>query len=155
MKRIHQMAGSEEPDQGKMQFARAIFAGRETGEERDLEIEITSIIHEVGVPAHIKGYQYLRDAIVMVVEDMDLLGAVTKELYPAIAKQNKTTPSRVERAIRHAIDVWKPSTTFSAIRFSTTRASRLIRSSLPSSLTSCGWSERSARTSIYESLQVF
>ena len=90
MKRIHQMAGSEEPDQGKMQFARAIFAGRETGEERDLEI---------------KGYQYLRDAIVMVVEDMDLLGAVTKELYPAIAKQNKTTPSRVERAIRHAIEV--------------------------------------------------
>ena len=105
MKRIHQMAGSEEPDQGKMQFSRAIFAGRETGEERDLEIEITSIIHEVGVPAHIKGYQYLRDAIVMVVEDMDLLGAVTKELYPAIAKQNKTTPSRVERAIRHAIEV--------------------------------------------------
>ena len=105
MKRIHQMAGSEDPDQGKMQFARAIFAGRETGEERDLEIEITSIIHEVGVPAHIKGYQYLRDAIVMVVEDMDLLGAVTKELYPAIAKQNKTTPSRVERAIRHAIEV--------------------------------------------------
>ena len=105
MKRIHQMAGSEEPDQGKMQYARAIFAGRETGEERDLEIEITSIIHEVGVPAHIKGYQYLRDAIVMVVEDIDLLGAVTKELYPAIAKQNKTTPSRVERAIRHAIEV--------------------------------------------------
>ena len=99
------ITGSEDPDQGKMQFARAIFAGRETGEERDLEIEITSIIHEVGVPAHIKGYQYLRDAIVMVVEDMDLLGAVTKELYPAIAKQNKTTPSRVERAIRHAIEV--------------------------------------------------
>ena len=95
----------KQPDQGKMQYARAIFAGRETGEERDLEIEITSIIHEVGVPAHIKGYQYLRDAIVMVVEDMDLLGAVTKELYPAIAKQNKTTPSRVERAIRHAIEV--------------------------------------------------
>ena len=72
---------------------------------RNLETDVTNIIHEIGVPAHIKGYQYLRDAIVMVVEDMDLLGAVTKELYPAIAKQNKTTPSRVERAIRHAIEV--------------------------------------------------
>lgn len=73
--------------------------------ERNLEMDVTNVIHEIGVPAHIKGYQYLRDAIVMVVEDMDLLGAVTKELYPAIAKQNKTTPSRVERAIRHAIEV--------------------------------------------------
>ncbi len=71
----------------------------------DLEVDITNIIHEVGVPAHIKGYQYLRDAITMVVADMDLLGAVTKELYPAIAKRNNTTPSRVERAIRHAIEV--------------------------------------------------
>ncbi|MPN47041.1 Stage 0 sporulation protein A [bioreactor metagenome] len=70
-----------------------------------MEVDITNIIHEVGVPAHIKGYQYLRDAITMVVEDMDLLGAVTKELYPAIAKLNNTTPSRVERAIRHAIEV--------------------------------------------------
>ncbi|WP_330548588.1 sporulation transcription factor Spo0A [Bacilliculturomica massiliensis] len=71
----------------------------------DLEMDITNMIHEVGVPAHIKGYQYLRDAITMVVEDMDLLSAVTKELYPAIAKMNNTTPSRVERAIRHAIEV--------------------------------------------------
>jgi two-component system response regulator (stage 0 sporulation protein A) len=63
------------------------------------------MIHEVGVPAHIKGYQYLRDAITMVIGDMDLLGAVTKELYPSIAKRNNTTPSRVERAIRHAIEV--------------------------------------------------
>lgn len=63
------------------------------------------MIHEIGVPAHIKGYQYLRDAISMVVDDMDMLSAVTKELYPAIAKRNKTTPSRVERAIRHAIEV--------------------------------------------------
>ena len=71
----------------------------------DLEVDITNIIHEVGVPAHIKGYQYLRDAIGIVVEDMDMLSAVTKELYPQIAKLNNTTPSRVERAIRHAIEV--------------------------------------------------
>ena len=73
--------------------------------ENDLEIEITNLIHEIGVPAHIKGYQYLRDAITIVVEDMDILSAVTKELYPTIAKMNDTTPSRVERAIRHAIEV--------------------------------------------------
>ena len=70
-----------------------------------LESDVTNMIHEIGVPAHIKGYQYLRDAITMVVGDMDLLSAVTKELYPAIAKKNNTTPSRVERAIRHAIEV--------------------------------------------------
>lgn len=73
--------------------------------ENDLEIEITNLIHEIGVPAHIKGYQYLRDAITIVVNDMDILCAVTKELYPMIAKMNDTTPSRVERAIRHAIEV--------------------------------------------------
>lgn len=71
----------------------------------DLEIDITNLIHEVGVPAHIKGYQYLRDAITLVVGDMEYLNAVTKELYPAIAKMNKTTSSRVERAIRHAIEI--------------------------------------------------
>ena len=105
MKRINQLSGNDEAEQGKLQYAKAVLAGRGDGDERDLEIEITNIIHEIGVPAHIKGYQYLRDAIVMVVEDMDLLGAVTKELYPAIAKRNNTTPSRVERAIRHAIEV--------------------------------------------------
>ena len=71
----------------------------------DLETEITSIIHEVGVPAHIKGFMYLREAISMVVNDMELLSAVTKELYPSIAKKYNTTASRVERAIRHAIEV--------------------------------------------------
>ena len=74
-------------------------------EPMDLEAEITSIIHEIGVPAHIKGYMYLREAITMVVNDMELLSAVTKELYPSIAKQFNTTASRVERAIRHAIEV--------------------------------------------------
>lgn len=71
----------------------------------DLESEITSIIHEIGVPAHIKGYMYLREAISMVVNDIELLSAVTKELYPSIAKKYNTTASRVERAIRHAIEV--------------------------------------------------
>ncbi len=72
---------------------------------RDLEAEVTNIIHEIGVPAHIKGYLYLREAIMMVIEDIDLLGSVTKELYPKIAEKYITTPSRVERAIRHAIEV--------------------------------------------------
>ncbi|MCX7904745.1 MAG: sporulation transcription factor Spo0A [Caloramator sp.] len=70
-----------------------------------LEAEITNIIHEIGVPAHIKGYLYLREAIQMVVNDIELLSAVTKELYPSIAKKYNTTASRVERAIRHAIEV--------------------------------------------------
>jgi two-component system response regulator (stage 0 sporulation protein A) len=70
-----------------------------------LEAEITNIIHEIGVPAHIKGYLYLREAITMVVNDIELLSAVTKELYPNIAKKYNTTASRVERAIRHAIEV--------------------------------------------------
>ena len=73
--------------------------------EKSLEEIVTEIIHDVGVPAHIKGYQYLRDAIVMSVLDMDMLNSVTKILYPEVAKKYKTTPSRVERAIRHAIEV--------------------------------------------------
>lgn len=77
----------------------------EKNEPQDLETEITNIIHEIGVPAHIKGYMYLREAITMVVNDMELLSAVTKELYPSIAKKYNTTASRVERAIRHAIEV--------------------------------------------------
>nr|WP_069649491.1 sporulation transcription factor Spo0A [Caloranaerobacter ferrireducens] len=72
---------------------------------KSLEAKITNIIHEIGVPAHIKGYLYLRDAIGMVVENVELLSAVTKQLYPSIAKKYNTTPSRVERAIRHAIEV--------------------------------------------------
>lgn len=71
----------------------------------DLEHVVTEIIHEVGVPAHIKGYQYLREAIIMSVNDMDMLNSITKVLYPTIAKKFDTTSSRVERAIRHAIEV--------------------------------------------------
>ena len=74
-------------------------------EEPNLEVDVTEIIHEIGVPAHIKGYQYLRDAIMMSVDDTEILNSITKILYPTIAKKNKTTPSRVERAIRHAIEV--------------------------------------------------
>jgi len=73
--------------------------------ERNLESDVTNIIHEIGVPAHIKGYQYLRDAIMMSVTDGEMLNSITKLLYPSIAKRHKTTPSRVERAIRHAIEV--------------------------------------------------
>lgn len=70
-----------------------------------LETDVTGMIHEIGVPAHIKGYQYLRDSIIMAVEDADILNSITKILYPEIAKKYQTTPSRVERAIRHAIEV--------------------------------------------------
>ena len=73
--------------------------------EPSLDASITSIIHEIGVPAHIKGYLYLREAIAMVYHDIELLGSITKVLYPDIAKKYNTTPSRVERAIRHAIEV--------------------------------------------------
>jgi two-component system response regulator (stage 0 sporulation protein A) len=105
MKRINQLTGRNENKDDGMQYARAIFTNREENEELALEIDITNIIHEIGVPAHIKGYHYLREAIIMVVDNMELLSAVTKELYPAIAEANNTTPSRVERAIRHAIEV--------------------------------------------------
>ena len=73
--------------------------------QENLEALVTNIIHEVGVPAHIKGYQYLREAIIMVVNDIDVINQITKSLYPKIAIKFNTTPSRVERAIRHAIEV--------------------------------------------------
>lgn len=77
----------------------------EKWETHDLEKDVTDMIHEIGVPAHIKGYQYLREAIMMSVEDNSMLSSITKILYPTIAKRYQTTPSRVERAIRHAIEV--------------------------------------------------
>ena len=80
-------------------------AEAEPAQPVDLKSAVTEIIHEIGVPAHIKGYQYLRQAIILTVQDMDLINAVTKVLYPAVAKHFNTTPSRVERAIRHAIEV--------------------------------------------------
>ena len=82
------------PYEGKKQFL-----------ARNLETDVTNIIHEVGVPAHIKGYQYLRTAIMMAIEDTNIINSVTKILYPSVAQKYSTTSSRVERAIRHAIEV--------------------------------------------------
>lgn len=93
--RIRQLSG-----QGTTRQQRSTFA-----KPRSLDVEVTNIIHEIGIPAHIKGYLYLREAILLVTGRVELLGGVTKELYPAIASKFKTTPSRVERAIRHAIEV--------------------------------------------------
>ncbi len=78
---------------------------RDSTSDNTLAMQVTNIIHQIGVPAHIKGYQYLRDAILMAIEDDQIINAVTKRLYPAVAKRYATTSSRVERAIRHAIEV--------------------------------------------------
>lgn len=78
---------------------------QETEKAPDMEAQVTKIIHQIGVPAHIKGYQYLRTAILLTVNDSDIINSVTKILYPSVAKQYQTTTSRVERAIRHAIEV--------------------------------------------------
>ena len=80
-------------------------ASGSTGEPDDIETQVTQIIHQIGVPAHIKGYQYLRTAILLTVKDSDIINSVTKVLYPSVAKKYQTTTSRVERAIRHAIEV--------------------------------------------------
>ncbi len=103
--RIRQMVGNpsnavEKKRQNVTSHSKSLITNN-----RSLEAEITNIIHEIGVPAHIKGYLYLREAITMVVGNVELLSAVTKELYPSIAKKFNTTSSRVERAIRHAIEV--------------------------------------------------
>lgn len=74
-------------------------------DREDLEMVVTNIIHEVGVPAHIKGYQFIRSAILMAIDNMEVINHITKQLYPDLAKMFKTTPSRVERAIRHSIEV--------------------------------------------------
>jgi two-component system response regulator (stage 0 sporulation protein A) len=94
-------AGTNGKNMSNAQFSNGILPPT----TKNLEVEVTRMIHQMGVPAHVKGYQYLRDAIVSVVLDVSLLGAVTKELYPMIAVKYQTTPSRVERAIRHAIEL--------------------------------------------------
>ena len=96
VERIRQMTGQGRTAEGE---------DRDSGREQSLESIVTAIIHEIGVPAHIKGYQYLREAIIIAVEDMEVINAVTKVLYPEVAKRFGTTASRVERAIRHAIEV--------------------------------------------------
>jgi two-component system response regulator (stage 0 sporulation protein A) len=90
---------------GRFLMEPPITIKQEPAKEHDLEQDVTDMIHEIGVPAHIKGYQYLREAIMMAVMDIDMLNSITKVLYPTIAKKFQTTPSRVERAIRHAIEV--------------------------------------------------
>ncbi|MDO4539733.1 MAG: sporulation transcription factor Spo0A [Syntrophomonadaceae bacterium] len=100
--RVRQLVSN---DSGMSEQGAQIFVAPRVQQPKNLEVEVTKIIHEIGVPAHVKGYQYLRDAIILVVNDMNFLGAVTKELYPAIALKYDTTSSRVERAIRHAIEL--------------------------------------------------
>ncbi len=90
---------------GKVQKPDALIGSNTPVTDSDLELMITEIIHQIGVPAHIKGYHYLRDAIMMSVKDSECINAVTKVLYPSVAKKYSTTSSRVERAIRHAIEV--------------------------------------------------
>ncbi len=87
------------------ELPKAKITSAETKEDVELEAQVTKIIHQIGVPAHIKGYQYLRFAIIMTVNDSDIINSVTKILYPSVAKRYQTTSSRVERAIRHAIEV--------------------------------------------------
>jgi len=103
--RIKQLKGMAKFQTPKIEYQQDSKNMNVVAEKRDLEVEVTNIMHEIGVPAHIKGYQYLRDAIIMVVKDLDIINSITKQLYPAIAKDYNTTPSRVERAIRHAIEV--------------------------------------------------
>ena len=99
IERIRQMAAGSFQGDGEGESA------RNGSREVSLESTVTAIIHEIGVPAHIKGYQYLREAILIAVADMEVINAVTKILYPEVAKRFGTTASRVERAIRHAIEV--------------------------------------------------
>lgn len=91
------------PSAGKIKQSEVVTESKTV--QHDLEQDVTDMIHDIGVPAHIKGYQYLREAIMMSVKDPAMISSITKVLYPTIAKQFQTTPSRVERAIRHAIEV--------------------------------------------------
>lgn len=103
--RIRQLKDINQSVVIKSEFPPEVKQPNRLASPKNLEIEVTSIMHEIGVPAHIKGYQYLRDAIMMVVKDLDVINSITKQLYPTVAREYNTTPSRVERAIRHAIEV--------------------------------------------------
>ncbi|SDC05115.1 sporulation transcription factor Spo0A [Shouchella lonarensis] len=105
MEKIREVSGVKQWVRPQMRDWRPAITPKETPKEINLDASITSVIHEIGVPAHIKGYMYLREAITMVYKDIELLGSITKVLYPDIAKKFNTTASRVERAIRHAIEV--------------------------------------------------
>lgn len=108
VKRINQLSdalyGGIQGDESNSNLRKSLVM-KESLLNNDLEIDITNLIHEVGVPAHIKGYHYLRDSIIMSINNPDIINAVTKQLYPSVAKDFSTTSSRVERAIRHAIEV--------------------------------------------------
>lgn len=105
--RIRQvMQGNAAPVAAAQQpYITSVYTPQMMVPRRSVDVQITQIIHEIGVPAHIKGYHYLREAIGIVYEDVEILGSITKVLYPRIAERYKTTPSRVERAIRHSIEV--------------------------------------------------
>lgn len=103
--RIRQLKDTTQSTVIRPEYTPDIKSVRNISPQRNLEVEVTGIMHEIGVPAHIKGYQYLRDGIMMVVKDIDIINSITKQLYPTIAREYNTTPSRVERAIRHAIEV--------------------------------------------------
>ena len=104
--RIRQLKGYGQTAVIRSESGREVKPASNPGNlQHSLEVEVTNIMHEIGIPAHIKGYQYLRDAIMMVVKDLDIINSITKQLYPSIARIYNTTPSRVERAIRHAIEV--------------------------------------------------
>jgi two-component system response regulator (stage 0 sporulation protein A) len=99
--RINQLAGIVTEEKKKPVNQNAI----QLNNMQDVEIIVTNIFHQIGVPAHIKGYHYLREAIMLAIKDIDIINSITKQLYPTVAKRYSTTPSRVERAIRHAIEV--------------------------------------------------
>lgn len=101
VERIVQIAHSETASFGQPAPSRS--SGRTSA--LDLEVLVTDVIHQIGVPAHIKGYHYLRDSIILAIEQPEIINSITKQLYPTVAKKNSTTSSRVERAIRHAIEV--------------------------------------------------
>lgn len=103
--RVRAVGQNEKDGEQGQRVINTVFENKHRRMEDTLESDVTDVIHEIGVPAHIKGYQYLRDAIIMSVNDSEMLGAITKVLYPTIARNYKTTSSRVERAIRHAIEV--------------------------------------------------
>ncbi|HEY5583820.1 MAG TPA: sporulation transcription factor Spo0A [Ruminiclostridium sp.] len=103
--RIRQIAGSNPSPVIQSNHSKDANLSQNTSSLKNLEATVTSIIHEIGIPPHINGYRYIRDAVMMVVKDNDVIHSVTKILYPSIARDHKTTPSRVERSIRHAIEV--------------------------------------------------
>ena len=104
LSRVRLLSKNAAPDVSAVGYDCRVVA-QESRDNANLEAVVTDIIHEIGVPAHIKGYQYLREAIILTINDMDMINAVTKVLYPEVARKFGTTPSRVERAIRHAIEV--------------------------------------------------